>query len=259
VIGSGSSAGDAAIWDDVEHGPYRADLPLWAELAAGRVPVLDLGCGTGRVALHLARLGHEVWALDNDPALVAALRERAAAEGLEVHTAVADARRFELDGEFGLILAPMQLVQLLEGAAGRAAMLAAARSHLAPDGLVAAALVDPPTDRPATWGSAEDIPLPDVRERDGWVFSSLPMSVRAEGSSLVVERLRQAVSPSGELHDERHVVRLDVLDPERFESEARAAGLSPAGRKPIPQTADHVGSTAILLRHANGDDPGEAR
>ena len=47
--------GLAIAWHDAECGSYRADLPLWRELAdeAGG-PVLDLGCGSGRVALDLA-------------------------------------------------------------------------------------------------------------------------------------------------------------------------------------------------------------
>ena len=71
----------AAVWHDVECGGYTADLAAWEELA-DRVdgPVLELGCGTGRVALHLARRGGEVWAVDADPSLLDALRARAVAE-----------------------------------------------------------------------------------------------------------------------------------------------------------------------------------
>jgi SAM-dependent methyltransferase len=240
VIDSPATAG---IWDEVEHGSYVADLALWAELARGRRPVLDLGCGGGRVALALARDGNEVWALDHQPELTRALRERAAAEGLAVRTVDGDARSIALDTRFGLILAPMQLMQILDGEAGRAALLARVRAHLAPDGLFAATLVDPPL----VWGDPEDDALPDVREREGWVFSSRPVCVRPEGSRLVVERLRQTVSPSGDLSEEPYTVRLDVLEPERLEAEAVAAGLTPAGRRPITPTDDHVGSVALLF------------
>ena len=44
------------MWHDVECGSYVADLPLWRRLAAeAGGPVLDVGAGTGRVALDLAR------------------------------------------------------------------------------------------------------------------------------------------------------------------------------------------------------------
>src|SRR4029079_2359457 len=57
--------GASAAWHDVECASYAADLQLWRELAAGAAPapVLDLGAGTGRVALDLAELGHDVTAV----------------------------------------------------------------------------------------------------------------------------------------------------------------------------------------------------
>ena len=72
-----------AVWHDVECGGYAADLPAWAELAdSAPGPLLELGCGTGRVALHLARSGHEIWAVDADPALLEALESSASRERL---------------------------------------------------------------------------------------------------------------------------------------------------------------------------------
>ena len=78
--GAGALAMSAATfsplvaWHDVECGGYRADLPLWRELARAEAgPVLDVGAGTGRVALDLARAGHSVTALDREPELLDAL------------------------------------------------------------------------------------------------------------------------------------------------------------------------------------------
>jgi SAM-dependent methyltransferase len=134
----------AALWHEVECGGYTVDLEVWARLAESvDGPLLELGCGSGRVALELARRGGEVWALDADPVLLEALAARSAAQGLRVQTSCADVRAFGLARSFELILAPMQLFQVLGGAPGRRAALARAAAHLRPRGRLAAAIVEP--------------------------------------------------------------------------------------------------------------------
>ncbi len=232
------------IWHDVECGSYATDLPLWRELAREHAgPVLEIGCGTGRVALELAREGHEVTGVDNEPVLVEALHERANRQGLEVTARVADARSLDLDREFALIAIPMQTLQLLGGAAERPAALGAASGHLAPQGLIAISIVE---GVPGGGGEAAQ-PLPDVAEIDGWVYSSLPLDIAEDGEEIVLTRLRQVVSPAGELREEMDEIRLAVLDAAMLEAEAEAAGLRPAGRRDVPTSDLHVGSTVVLL------------
>jgi SAM-dependent methyltransferase len=239
-----ATAEHEAIWHQVECGSYTADLGLWGALAGeGAGPVLELGCGTGRVSLRLATEGHEVTAVDRSPPLIAELRRLAGLAEVDVDARVADAREFELERRFATVIAPMQLVHLLGGADGRAALLERVLAHLAPGGCFAAALL-------ASTAEATDHgnpPLPDVLERDGWIFSSLPIEVRGVDGGLEVRRLRQLVSPAGELNETTEALRLDELDPERFEAEAIAAGLEPRERVEIPPTRDHVGSTACVL------------
>lgn len=125
----------AVRWHDLECGGYDVDLPLWrqlAEEAAG--PVLDVGAGTGRVALDLARRGVTVTALDADPLLLGALSARAAKAGLVVETVCADARELALDARFSAIIVPMQTIQLFGGPEARLGFLARVREHLAPAG-----------------------------------------------------------------------------------------------------------------------------
>jgi SAM-dependent methyltransferase len=229
-------------WHDVENGAYEADLPLWRELAeAAGGAILDLGAGTGRVAAELAARGHEVVALDSDPALLAALAERAP----EVTTVAADARDFDLTTSFALILAPMQLVQILGGHDGRVAMLERVHAHLQPGGLFAAALAEPLDALP---GVDATPPLPDMLESEGWVFSSQPVSVQERNGRVVVTRRRQAVSPDGELAEETVEIALDVVSLEDFEAELRRVGFGPLGRRDVPETADHIGSTVVVCR-----------
>jgi precorrin-6B methylase 2 len=73
------------IWHDLECGAYAEDLPLWRSLAASRGdPLLDVGAGTGRVALDLAAAGYQVTALDRDPELLDALQRRALGRNTEI-------------------------------------------------------------------------------------------------------------------------------------------------------------------------------
>lgn len=238
------SAAELAIWHDVECGAYDADLSLWEELAAAADgPVLDLGCGTGRVALHLARRGHEVTGLDREPELVAALNERAA--GLPARALVGDARAFALQrDDFALVLAPMQLVQLFDDEGERARFLACVRDHLRPGGTLAVALVES-----VVGGSlSEAEAIPDSREVEGWLYASLPLETAVEAGTITVRRLRKTVSPDGELRRADDVIELRTLRAATLEREAVAAGLRCAGRREIAATEEHVGSTAVLLR-----------
>jgi SAM-dependent methyltransferase len=238
------SASTAAIWHDVECGSYAADLPLWEELAGRQGgPILELGCGTGRVALHLARRGYEVIGLDRDPELLEALAERA--EGLPLGVHRADARDFELPRQTGLVLAPTHLLQLLPGRAERSECLRSVARALRPGGLFAATIIEA---MPEPDGSPP--PLPDVREVDGWVYSSLAVEAAVAPGEIVVRRLRHAVSPEGELSEEPNEVRIATFTVASLEGDAAAAGLRPAGRREIPETELHVGSTVVLLERS---------
>ena len=234
----------SVIWHDLECGTYAADMALWRELAdrCGD-PVLDVGAGTGRITLDLARRGHRVTALDRDPVLIAELDRRA--DGLEVSTAIADARSFELQERFPLIIVPMQTIQLLGGERGRIEFLGRARRHLVSGGLVAVAISD--TLELYDSGQGLPIPVPDIRELDGVVYSSQPTAVRQDGDGFVLERLRETVSPDGDRTEEHDLIRLDRLSAATLEAEARLSGLTPGGRSLIPPTADHVGSVVVML------------
>lgn len=231
------------MWHDVECGAYDADLELWSELAvAARGPVLELGAGTGRVALHLAGQGLPVTALDSDAQLLAELSRRARSRGLELPCVQFDARE-RLPCGFALIIAPMQFLQVLGGDDRRAALLARVREALSPGGRFAAALTEVDV---AVAHEEAGPPHPDVAERDGWIYSSLPLDVRPEPAGLAVERLRQRVSPTGELSEERSTIVLESLSMESLARELAAHGLTVVERHAIPATPDHVGSEVAV-------------
>jgi SAM-dependent methyltransferase len=232
---------DAVVWHDVECGGYDADLALWEQLAGeADGSVLELGCGTGRVALHLARRGHRVIGVDCEPKLVDSLRERG--RELPVEAIVADARELRLSGQVALALAPMQLLQMLPSPADRVRCLGAVAAALAPGGRIAAAIVE----RLPEPSDGQE-PLPDVRDVKGWVYSSLPVDAAATNGEIVIRRLRQTVSPEGRLQEEPNEIRIRSLSAAQLEAEGAEAELRPRERVAIPPTDVHVGSTVVVL------------
>jgi SAM-dependent methyltransferase len=120
---------DADTMDDV---PFYVDLAR--EAAASGLPVLELGCGTGRVTIPIARAGVEVVGLDSSPAMLGIARRKAAAVGADVTWVEGDMRDFALDQRFGLVIIPFRSFLHLLTDADQEACLACVRRHLIPGG-----------------------------------------------------------------------------------------------------------------------------
>jgi SAM-dependent methyltransferase len=245
---------DVVVWHDLECGGYRADLPLWRALAAeacageAAAPILDIGAGSGRVALDLARAGHELTALELDPQLLQALAHRA--DGLTVQTALGDARDFTLARhDYALCLAPMQTVQLLGGAAGRIAFMRRARAHLRPGALLACASVT--ALEPFDCRGGGPGPTPERTRVDGRAYLSRAVRVQLTRHTILIERERtidpdqrggQAQPPG------RDVIELDRVSVALLRREGAEAGFTPARTRSIAATDQHVGSSVVMLR-----------
>lgn len=121
---------------------HRRDVAYYVGLAKrARGPVLELGAGTGRITLALARAGVAVTAVDRSRHMLERARERAAAlphaQRARLQLLRADLRRLHLDRRFDLILAPFNLFMHMYTRADLERALLAIREHLVPGGKLA--------------------------------------------------------------------------------------------------------------------------
>lgn len=127
---------------------HLEDLPFWLGMADKQGdPVLELGCGTGRVLLPLVRAGHRTFGLDNDFSMLSFLKSKWMSEiyhGFSHLPPVfqADLRNFHLSGLFPLIIMPCNTWSTLEPAERQNA-LKQIYAHLASNGLFVVSIPNP--------------------------------------------------------------------------------------------------------------------
>jgi SAM-dependent methyltransferase len=238
---------DAVGWHDAECGAYAADLPVWDELTRPGAPVLELGAGTGRVTIHLARGGREVTAVERDPDLASELERRVRNAGVEAAVVPADIRELRAESlgrRPAQLIAPMHVVQLFDRTE-RGELIEAAARLLAPGGTMAIAVIDEA--HLTSLAQGEPVLYPDIREIDGWVFSSEPLWVQMDASTITARRLRRRVAPDGALEASVQDVVLFRTPPEEIEGIGEALGLRVRERRRIETSGIESDSTVVVL------------
>ena len=165
-------AGTAAHYEDPAYytQTYRKrvdDLRYYVRLAAERGgPVLEYGCGNGRITLPLARAGSAVVGVDRSAPMLADLRARLRDEPPEVRSRVAlrrgDMRAARLGRRFPLVLCPFNTLLHLYERRDVERFLARVRDHLAPRGEL---VLDVSIPQPAELARDPGRPYPSPRFR----------------------------------------------------------------------------------------------
>lgn len=157
-------------------GPMAGDVDFYRRLAGETGgPILEVGCGTGRVTVELAQDGHEVVGVDRSAPMLGRAEQRrssldpAVAARLSFHEG--DMETLELGREFALIVTPSRVFQFALTTEAQRAALAALRRHLRPDGRLVLDLFDPLLDMVvpgAPTGRRGDLVHPGSGNRVSW-------------------------------------------------------------------------------------------
>lgn len=227
-------------------GFYR---PLAARIGG---PVLDLACGTGRLAIPLAEDGHVVVGIDASARMLRAAREKARAAGVRLELAECDMRSLDLDRRFPLIIVPCNsLAHLVDGDEIVDVLERIAR-HLSPGGVLAFDVVNPRIahlDRSRPRDGDADI----LVERSGVTVREDVLAYDAVSQVRVVRWHVSAGSGPGERTE---AMRLRVFFPQELPVLLSAAGLELVARYGDyaggPLTAESV-TQACLARRSRAD------
>jgi SAM-dependent methyltransferase len=135
---------------DLDFGEADADLFMYQQFASRcGSPILELGCGTGRVLLPLARQGYQITGVDLSLPMLRVARSKVAAEDLseQVTLSQQDMRELELGDRFNLAFAAINSFMHLLNTEDQLAALARIRHHLNPGGLLLLDLFNPDLNR----------------------------------------------------------------------------------------------------------------
>jgi SAM-dependent methyltransferase len=162
------------LYDAIPAYGARKDMAFYVDCARRTGgPVLELGCGTGRVLLPIARAGISITGVDGSRLMLDRCREKLAAEPEEVRARVslhlADGAEFSTTGKFPLVIAPFRVLQQLATVEHQLAFLKNAARHLAPGGWLVFDVFNPyfralTADRSQEASDTPEFTLPDGRK-----------------------------------------------------------------------------------------------
>lgn len=204
------------LYDSVPAYAARRDVAFYVEEAA-RVesPILELGSGTGRILLPLARAGHTVVGLDGSENMLARCRAKLLDEPEAIQRRVAlrrgDVCEFELEQRYELVIAPFRVVQQITTIEDQLRFLRAVRRHLTPDGRFIFDVFNPNFAGIAAADGTEREDTPEHRLEDGRSLRRAARISRVRWVDQISEtELIYYVTPAAGAKTERYVQAFEM-------------------------------------------------
>ena len=165
----------ASLYDFVPVYASRADVAFYVDEArAAGGPVLEVGCGTGRILIPTARAGIAIDGLDESPDMLAQCAAKLERESAEVRQRVtlhqSDARSFDLKKTFALVTAPFRVMQHQITIDDQLRFLGSVRRHLRSGGRFVFDVFNPSFAALVSADGVEREDVPDTTVGDGRTF-----------------------------------------------------------------------------------------
>jgi SAM-dependent methyltransferase len=204
------------LYDSVPLYAARSDVSFWvAEAKAARGDVLEIGCGTGRILLPIARAGPQIVGIDPAAAMLARCRAKLAAEPATVRARVTlhqlEMHDADLGTTFRLVIAPFRVFQHVTTTAEQLRFLEAVRRHLVSDGRFVFDVFNPSFAKLTSVDGREEEDTPELALPDGRTMRRTARVTRVRWVDQVSEiELIYYVAPRRGANPERFVQAFDM-------------------------------------------------
>lgn len=209
---------------DLEYGSYEPQGPFYETVAAQTGgPILDVACGTGRIAIPLARKGYALTGIDLAAPMLAHARRKSAEAGVAIDWQLADFRILALDRRFALAIMSGNAFQACLTDADQAALLAAVHRHLLPGGCFAFETRNPR--RADLYGNERETFWHSFVNRLGWTIDVSLIEVYDPGQAvLACQVIRRVKGETGKPRS--NMIRIRYTAPEDLNRRLASAGFA---------------------------------
>ena len=216
---------------DLEHAQFSDDIDLYLRLAeVVGDPIVELGCGTGRVLTPLAAAGHRVTGIDRSRPMLDRARSVVTESGFAERVALVEGSMSEPDrapgGPFGLVIFSLNGLMHLPTRTEQRAALSGARRALDPRGMLVIDVLSPNPDLLATFDGRVQHEG-SWRKADGTTIDRFSARTHAPAEQRIdTELWYDLIDPAGHLWRVRSGFAMRYLVPSELELMLEVAGFA---------------------------------